>query len=289
MSPLPRQACGQRAAAAAHAQVRMPGRCRGARLGACFAFTLLLGACQTTTNGPGPAAESTRTQVESDPVKRAQVRLQLAANYYQGGQTAIAIETVRKAIELDPQLAAAHGLLGVLLMDSGQFVQARASFDRARALAPEDPDIANNYGWFLCQTGQEREGLAEFERAAASRNYATPGRALQNAGICLRRIHDEAGAEKYLLRALAADAASNVVKFQLVQLYLAQGRLERAEFYFDLLKRFSDPEAAVLWLGVRLAHARGDREGEQRFADSLQNRFPDSTQTALLHRGRYDE
>jgi len=261
-------------------------------LALCTAGLALLPSCKTTTTINGVEVDK-NSEVPGadvgDNKKRAAIRLQLAANYYQSGQLEVAIETTRRAIELDPDSAAAHGLLGLMLMDSGQTVQAQESFHRALALDGGNPEINNNYGWFLCQTGHERESIAYFDRAVAVRLYQTPARALQNAGICLIRIHQDADAEKYLLRALAADATSPVAKFQLAQLYLHEHRFERCDFYFDLLVRSVEANADVLWLGARIAHAKNDDVTEHSFDEQLQARFPDSAQADAMHHGRYDE
>jgi type IV pilus assembly protein PilF len=254
--------------------------------------SLLLAGCKTTTTVDGatvPNNSGTMGVVEGDAKKRAAVRLQLAANYYQSGQIEIAIDTARRAIDLDPQSAGAHALLGLMLMDVGQVVQADASFQKAMAIDRDNPDLNNNYGWFLCQTGHERDAIAYFDRAVANRLYSSPARALQNAGICLLRGHDEAGAERYLLRALQFDATSPIAKFQLAQMYLHQRRFDRCDFYFDLLVRTTEPNAEVLWLGARIAHAKNDGVTERSYNEQLQTRFPDAAQTDAMHHGRYDE
>jgi len=265
---------------------------RSLRIGLWCSTLILLCSCKTTTTVDGVQVDKDAAlpgASEGDAKKRAAVRLQLAATYYQSGQLQIAIDTARRAIELDPNSAQAHGLLGLMLMDAGQVVQADASFQRALALDRNNPDLNNNYGWFLCQTGHERESISYFDRALSVRLYESPARALQNAGICLLRMHDDAGAEKYLLRALSADATSPVAKFQLAQMYLHQHRFERCDFYFDLLIRSTEPNAEMLWLGARIAHAKKDEGTERRYAEQLQLRFPDSPQTNSMHRGRYDE
>jgi type IV pilus assembly protein PilF len=266
---------------------------RRAALGAMLVAALaVVSGCKTTTTVDGVQVDRNSEipgATEADAKKRAAIRLQLAANYYQSGQLQIAIDTARRAIELDPDSAAAHGLLGLMLMDAGQVSQADSSFQRALSIDRDNPDLNNNYGWFLCQTGHERDSVAYFEHALASRLYQTPARALQNAGICLLRIHQEADGEKYLLRALAADATSPVAKFQLAQLYLHQRRFDRCDFYFNLLVNSVEANPEVLWLGARIAHAKSDDATERSFAEQLQTRFPDSPQANAMHHGRYDE
>jgi type IV pilus assembly protein PilF len=280
---------GCRAGCAAHWRRHLPGAAVLAGLGLSL---LLLGGCKTTTTFDGaqvPNNAGAMGVVEGDAKKRAAVRLQLAANYYQSGQVEIAIETAHRAIDLDPQSAGAHALLGLMLMDVGQVVQADASFQRALALDRNNPDLNNNYGWFLCQTGHERDSIAYFERAIGDRLYSSPARALQNAGICMLRIHDDAAGERYLLRALQFDATSPVAKFQLAQMYLHQRRFDRCDFYFELLSRSVEPNAETLWLGARIAHAKNDEVTERSFNEQLQTRFPDSAQSDAMHHGRYDE
>ncbi len=259
---------------------------------ACLALCAVLPACKSTTTIDGVQVNTNTAlpgATEADAKKRAAVRLQLASNYYQSGQLQIAIDTANAAVALDPTSALAFGLLGLMFMDAGQPVKAEESFQRALALDRDNPDLLNNYGWFLCQTGKERDSIAYFDRAAANPLYRTPVRSYQNAGICLMRIQEDASAEKYLLRAMTTDATSPVAKYQLAQLYLRQRRFDRCDFYFDLLTKTVEANAETLWLGARIAHAKRDDAAERTYTEQLQLRFPTSPQADAMHRGRYDE
>jgi type IV pilus assembly protein PilF len=112
---------------------------------------------------------------------------------------------------------------------------------------------------------------------------------MQNAGLCMLRVRDTKAAETYLKRSFELDAANPVTKFQLARLYLSNKQVERARFYYGLLPRGQDASAEVLWLGLRIARAEGDRRGDQEFAGDLRRRFPDSREAAALQRGAFDE
>lgn len=265
---------------------------RAARRVAVLACVWLIGACTTTTtiNGvPVPQANPDTRQVEGDSRKRAEIRLQLAASYYQKGQLAVALEEARRATTIDPNFALAHSTLGMIYLDLGNRSDAERTFAQALRLDPANPEIQNNHGWYLCQTGRERESVEYFQRAANDRLYRTPGLAMQNAGLCMLRIKDMAAAEGFLRRSFELDASNPMTKFQLARLYLANRQIERANFYYGLLDRGPNPPAEVLWLGLRIARANADRRREREFADELRRRFPDSAEAAALARGAFDE
>lgn len=254
---------------------------------------LALGGCQTTTTVNGlVVANPPRNEPGTSPAevrKRAEVRLQLAASYYAQGLMTAALDETHHVLQLDPSLATGYGLLGLIYMDLDDRVQADANFARALRLEPDNPELNNNYGWYLCRTGHEREAIGYFDRAAGNRLYPTPAMPLQSAGICMMQAGDLGAAEKYLKRAFESDATSPVAKFQLARLYLVRGQIDRASFYYDLLEKTVDPNPESLWLGVRIAHAGSDALTEHKLGDELRQKFPDSRQTAALNREAFNE
>lgn len=227
--------------------------------------------------------------VDTDARRRSNIRLELAANYYRQRIYHAALEELREAIKADPTYPEAFGMLGLVYMDLDDRPKAEESFRRALELAPRDAEINNNYGWYLCQTGRERESLAYFDRALADRLYQTPVRPLHNAGVCMRRIGDLAKARAYLERAFQIDAGNPVAMFNLAEIALEQNELERAHFYAQRLLNSYDPNAQTLWLGLRVQHARGDRDGEASLGAQLRRRFPTSIEARKLAEGRYSE
>lgn len=255
---------------------------------AAAALSALAAACTTTTASDGTPT-SAASAVDADARKRADIRLQLAASYYQKAQFNIALEEAQRALQADPNYAEAYGLLGLIYMDLGDRREAEANFARALKLDPASPELNNNYGWYLCQTGRERESIEYFLRAAQNKLYATPGKAMQNAGVCMMRVRDYASAEQYLRRSFELDATSPFTKFQLARLYLATRQLERAAFYYGLLEKQVDATAETLWLGLRIARAGGDLRTERQFADELRRQFPNSPEASALRRGAFDD
>ncbi len=237
----------------------------------------------STTSRPGDKSSDAEIR------KRARARTDLAAGYLRNGQYAVALEETRRAVSIDPGFADAYGMLGLIYMGLGERAQAEENFQRSLKLEPTSPDLNNNYGWYLCQTGREPEAMAYFQRALADPLYSTPEKANQNAGICYLQIKDYPSAERYLRRAFEIDASNASTKYELARLYLATGKIDRAEFYYGLLTKSVEPSATSIWLGLRLARAQGNLRSESQYASELRQRYPSSPEAALLARGAFDE
>jgi Flp pilus assembly protein TadD len=76
-----------------------------------------------------------------------------------------AIAEYRKALDLDPELAAAHNNLGSALSDKGRLDEAIAEYSTALQLDPKIAASHNNLGNALKQKGRVDEAIAEYQKA----------------------------------------------------------------------------------------------------------------------------
>jgi type IV pilus assembly protein PilF len=258
-----------------------------AQLGA-MVLVMLLSACAGVGQTP-PQDDLRNSTDQSEIQRRAQIRLQLAVGYYSQGQMATALDEIKQALQIDPNFADAHSVRGLILMDMGETQLAEDSFQRALKLAPGNPDFANNYGWFLCENGRERESLGYFEAALKSRTYASPAKALNNAGVCSMRLNDLAAAERYFNQAFQADPGNADANLNLSRLYYARSDYPRARFYIARIMRADNAGAAVLWMAIKVERKLGDQDAASSLSNQLRRRYPDSREYAALTRGAYDE
>jgi type IV pilus assembly protein PilF len=255
-------------------------------LAGCTTTTVTTSSGEVVAKGPERVVS---TAGAADARTRARARADLAAGYYRTGQLAVALDEARRAASIDPGFADAYGLLGLIYMAMDQRADAEDNFQRAMRLDPANSELANNYGWFLCQTGRERESLQYFDRALRDPLYTTPARAAQNAGSCLVKLKDYAGAESYLRRSFELDASSAATKYLLAGTYLKIGQIDRATFYYNLLARSVESTPETLWLGLRIARANGDLRTETQLANELRERFPRSPEVSALARGDFND
>jgi type IV pilus assembly protein PilF len=244
---------------------------------------------QAGTRDRGTSPVSSGTSANEEIRRRARIRLELAATHYQQQNFPLALQEAEQSVRIDSEFSAGYGMLGLIYMAIGDRNKADESFNRAIRIDPKDAELNNNYGWYLCQTGRQRESLAYFNTALEDRLYATPAKPLHNAGICALQVGDEAGAENYFLRSFQVDPSNAVAMYNLAQLYLKRNNLERAKFYSDRLMNTYQPTAETIWLALRVARVGGDQDYSSQLASQLRQRFPGSREAALLQRGAFGD
>jgi type IV pilus assembly protein PilF len=92
-------------------------------------------------------------------------------------------------------------MMRIVILQLGENAQAAHSFQSAIALVPEDPDIRNNYGIFLCHGRQPQSRLAQRQLAWQNPQYDTPGNAQANVSRCAPHLGDTTLVAQYRQRA----------------------------------------------------------------------------------------
>lgn len=250
----------------------------------------VLAACTATGGGTGEGAQQAvlAQPAANEQQQRAKVHTELGSLYFLEGSTAIAMEEARLALAAEPNYAPAFNLLGMTHMLLNEPRLAEENFQKAMRLAPGDPEISNNYGWFLCQNGREQQSIAHFMAAVKNPLYTAPTKAYTNAGICAQKLKNDKAAEDYLLTALRLMPANTLALLSLAELSFRQARYPAAKQWIADIERLVEPTAEVLWLAVRIERKLGNREAESRYANQLRRRFPGSPEQRLLGQGQYE-
>ncbi|MEZ0232455.1 MAG: type IV pilus biogenesis/stability protein PilW [Methylophilaceae bacterium] len=235
----------------------------------------------------GCAEQQTRQYgTESPSRERARVHTELGAGYYGQGQLPIALEEFQEAVRIDSSYALAYNGLGLVYAALKEDSKADSNFRRAIQLDSSNPESHNNYGSFLCSRNRVDESIAQFSEAFKNPLYATPGIAYMNAGICSLKKPDEKSAEMYFEKALAVQPILYQAAYQLALIQFNRGQAGLAGETLRLALASADPTADVLWLGVRIQRALGDKSLETAYAIQLRKRYPSSEQTKALISGR---
>ncbi len=261
----------------------------------CLAAVALAGAlagCATSGQGPSGREDLKTASDQTAAQKRAAIRMQLAAGYFEQGNYPVALDEVKKAIAADPENASGYGMRAIIYMRMEEKELANDNFLQALKLAPNDPDLNNNYGSFLCQNDRVKESFKHFDAALANRTYRSPAGALNNAGACAVKVKDYDLAEKYLLQALQLAPDVPETSIGLAKVYYARRDYPRASFFVGQLGKLTKLDslpADVLWLAIKVQHKMGDKGLEQGFATQLRRHHAASPEYAAYQRGAFDE
>lgn len=239
------------------------------RIGLLLGVMLLLTACS------GAPTVSSDVGVDSP----AAINAKLGLNYMQHGKYDVAESKLKRALKEDPKLGEAHHYLAELYRRTERFDEAKEHFRLALKYTPDDVNLKNNFGVFLCGQGDYREAIDLFVTVATSRDYKRPDDAYANAGLCALRIPDETLAEEYLRRALAINKTLSSALYHMARLSYEHNEYMTARAFIERYAGAAQPTPQSLLLGARIELALGDRQAAEDYAAQLSTRFPDTDET----------
>ncbi|MDO8414030.1 MAG: type IV pilus biogenesis/stability protein PilW [Gallionellaceae bacterium] len=244
---------------------------------------LMLGLSLTGCGTQGGGSAGTPQQATTRAEERARAHTELAAQYYDRAQLGVALEELDKALHAQSNYAPAYNVRGLVRMALREYTQAEQDFRRSLQLDSNDSNTHNNYGWFLCQRGRERESIEHFLAALKNPLYATPAKAYLNAGMCSRKGGNMKDAEEFLQKALVVQPNMPEALFALSDVAFAREDYAGAKSWFLRFAKYAENLSAEnLWLAVRIERKLGDKNAEGNYAIQLRKRFPDARETQLM-------
>ena len=256
-----------------------------------LAYACLLALVAGCSSQSGPSVETGTIVGEvGEPRNRARLHTELAAEYFNRGNMAIALAELRTASAADSSYAPAYSMFGLVYMELKENALAEENFQRAMRLSPNDPDIAHNYGQFLCGNSREADSIKYFIQAIRNPLYASPWRSYSAAGVCTLRANpaNTKEAEEFFVRALKIEPDEPTAMLKLAQIRYSQGNLGEARKMVTRYNKLVSPNAESLWLALRVERKAGSRAVEQSYATQLRRRFPGSDEFRKLQRGEYE-
>lgn len=227
---------------------------------------------------------SQQTGVPTHSQVSAKDHTELAAAYYERAQLGVALDQLRLALLAEPDYAPAYSVRGLVHMALREDKEAEEDFQHSLHLDSINSEAHNNYGWFLCQRGRERESVKQFLAALKNPLYTTPEKAYLNAGECSVKAGEMQDGEEFLQKALLLQPDMPEAQLAMAKINFAKGDYAAAKSNFTRFVQGAtvDLTAENLWLALRIEHKLGDRNAEDSYALQLRKRFPDSHETQLM-------
>ena len=230
----------------------------------------------------GCASKTERTGIDAKKASAANSELGVA--YLSRGKYETAMNKLKKAIAYDDDNADAHHYIADLYRRLEQNELADKHFKRALDLDEENSSLKNNYGIFLCSTGEYEKGLKLFTTVLADPLYSDKGKAYENMGICALKQGNVQHAETHFMTALKFNANLPAALLSLAQITFDKKNINLAELYLNRHNKISQESAQSLWLGVLIERKKGRGGRSGTYALKLKRNFPDSKETKLLNK-----
>ena len=240
------------------------------------ALGLALAACTTTEVQPP-------TGSKADLHEAARLNTQLGIDYMRKGQTDLALEKLKKALDQDPDLAIAHSVIALIYQGRGEADEAEDHYREALDLNANDASTLNNFGTFLCGQNEIDDAEKIFLKAARNKDNPAAADAWANAGTCVRKNPKGLErAEGYLREALRLDPKHPNALVQLAQLSYDRKEYLRARAFLQRYEIVARATAQTLWLGAQNERALGDLVSARNYERRLRTEFPEAPETDEL-------
>ncbi|MGE3320219.1 MAG: type IV pilus biogenesis/stability protein PilW [Candidatus Berkiella sp.] len=216
-----------------------------------------------------------------DYVKAAKLNVELGLTYLKQEQVARAKSKLLRAKALAPELPEVHYSYGYFLEYVGEIDAAEKAYQKAVSLNSKGGNEHNNYGAFLCRQHQYRKAEKEFLKAIDDPNYTNTAEALENAGVCVNQIPDMAKAAEYFEKALRYDNNRPTALLELAMIRYQDKQYGQANEYHQRYSQIAKPNARYLLLGIELAKKAGDKNKVASYQLLLNKQFPESAKAKL--------
>ena len=209
---------------------------------------------------------------------------QMGLEYIKQGRYDVALDKLKKAVEQDPDNAVAQHYIAVLYQQLGEFDKAESHFHQALELTPENSDLLNNYGVFLCNAKKYQQAYPYFDKVLKDPLYPAKGSVYENVGLCAQAQGDISRAEENLKFALRLNPQSPKSLLAMAQISFDKQKYSTArKYYYEYLENArQSPES--LWLGILLENRSGNKNRMASYKVLLKGKYPDSKEAALLRK-----
>lgn len=236
------------------------------------------------------ACGSSKKKQEPPPIKEtpAKINAELGRGYMQQGDYKLAMEKLQTALRFNPKHDKAHHYLAQLNRLLGDSEAAIMHYELAIELAPDNSQLRNNYGAYLCEQKKFKQAEVHFNLAINDPLYGGKLQAYENMGLCAYEASENDKAEKYLRKALQIQPRLPYSLIQMSIIYFDRSEFLNARAFLQRYEEVGPVTAASLWLGVQIEYQLGDRENMQRYATELSRNFPDTEQWRAYTRRRWE-
>ncbi len=211
-----------------------------------------------------------------DKSQRVDVQVDLAWNYLQRDELAVALTHARKALELNGRDSRANHVMALLQLRFGNQSAARSYFQDAVRADSNNNDARNDFGAFMCEVGDYRGGIEQLEVALASPLNRRIAISHLYAGNCYRRQAQLNEASHYYRQALSINPSMPAALLAMAGISYAEQNFLSARAYLQRYFEVGPETPDSLLLGVKVENRLGGNDLATEYARRLRQGFPRS-------------
>jgi type IV pilus assembly protein PilF len=209
---------------------------------------------------------------------RANARVQLAIAYYNQKQFSIALQELQNAKNIYDDYAPIYTMYALIYTELDRLEDAEKAYKMVLRLDKDNPEMHNNYGWFLCIKGDYSNGIRWLERAIKNPLYRTPERAYYNAGKCMLKASNEKEAMEWFQKGLDVAPKATAILYEIATIKYQKKQYSDIFPIVDQIHEQEGLNPKTLWLVLRASHRLGQKVEVESYGQQLLSRFPDSAE-----------
>ncbi|GKX63978.1 type IV pilus biogenesis/stability protein PilW [Pragia fontium] len=217
-----------------------------------------------------------------DKQQAAYIRLTLGMAYLEMGDLPAARTNIERAMQYAPQDYRPQLGMALYLQSAGETELAELRYQQALQLAPDNGEVLNNYGAFLCGLGQYDAAQQYFERAERVDGLAGNVASLEQSGYCLLQAGQIDEAQKKLSRALKQDSKKGERLLKVSEQYFQLKKRAESLALLSVYRQALPASAESIWIQIQFAASDNRLDDVQRYGKQLARDFSQSKQYQLF-------
>ncbi|MFC3195764.1 type IV pilus biogenesis/stability protein PilW [Marinicella sediminis] len=215
----------------------------------------VLAGCAQTSQPRRYQESDSQQEPENSP---AMLNVKMGVAYLEREDYRTALEKLKRALAHNPKLAIAHSAIALVYTSMNAQKDAERHYELSVKYAPNDPNILNNYGTYLCQNGQYLEAVGYYKKTLANPFYRTPETVHENIGVCLMKADQQAEAEYHFRKALEANPNMIISIYNMVIVSAGKGESMRARAFIQRLESLTELDEKVLKVAYEVEKKMGN-------------------------------